>query len=519
MSTTYEARLHPLGKPADMVVVRQFTLVEPQHGGWVADVAVDPPSAISRSVEQTYGMAMSSGFAPGAPVVLRLISSDSETNSAITVQTWPSMVMRVITVKTKTPGVMAYSVRLCDPLRIVAQLPIWGVFKTASAGAMVGGAITLALGGDGAATLTPTLPGMPTVTITERLREAIDEIPFSIAAGAPFAYWLADFLARLGARLEYRADKDGSVTLTITDSVSTEEAAAMTLTDSGDPGWTSMRLVKMDNSSGALDRASMLDNVTTGDALRIGFGATVDQIIEAAHINLDEAAVRADFFRKRENAEAGAVHFVSSRPVLHPWSKVSFTNKTVLGTQNWQAGSVSHYFKSSAYYNLATMYKTAQSWHPVGPEDTGDIYVPAIVDDGVSTEVGKPVPRDREGRIPVRFPFLTPPAPSETTDSTETTESTDESTEATWAGPVVSLPVSEPMGGGTHGFLPAHRQGDPCRVAVRSPFYAEIIGFGYRDDQRVAESLVDATAGIVVRRDSEGWKGVVFRPNTENGAA
>ena len=82
--------------------------------------------------------------------------------------------------------------------------------------------------------------------------------------------------------------------------------------------------------------------------------------------------------------------------------------------------------------------------------------------------------------------------------------------------PRIPLPIIEPMAGGLHGFLPAHRHGDVCRVAVYSPLSAEIVGFQYRSDRRINADIVDATAGFVVEHDMQNaWSGIVFRPTQQ----
>lgn len=78
------------------------------------------------------------------------------------------------------------------------------------------------------------------------------------------------------------------------------------------------------------------------------------------------------------------------------------------------------------------------------------------------------------------------------------------------------LPVVQPMAGGLHGFVPAHRQGDACRVAVHGPFSAEVIGFQYREDRPINAQIEGATAGLVVEHDTgHAWSGIVFRPTED----
>ncbi len=82
--------------------------------------------------------------------------------------------------------------------------------------------------------------------------------------------------------------------------------------------------------------------------------------------------------------------------------------------------------------------------------------------------------------------------------------------------PRLPLTIIQPMAGGLHGFIPSHRQGDACRVAVHDPFWAEVVGFQYREDRQISSLVSGATAGIVVEHNFEqAWSGVVFRPSKD----
>ena len=79
--------------------------------------------------------------------------------------------------------------------------------------------------------------------------------------------------------------------------------------------------------------------------------------------------------------------------------------------------------------------------------------------------------------------------------------------------PRIPLTIIEPMAGSMHGFIPAHRHGDICRVAIHHPLYAEIAGFQYRSNRQINAQIVGATAGLVVEHDANAaWSGLVFRP-------
>ena len=76
----------------------------------------------------------------------------------------------------------------------------------------------------------------------------------------------------------------------------------------------------------------------------------------------------------------------------------------------------------------------------------------------------------------------------------------------------IPLTVIEPMAGKSHGFITSHRQGDICRVAVYSPLWAEIVGFQYRQSQRINAYVLEAEAGMVVEHNhSNNLSGFVFQ--------
>ena len=527
MTVPYIARLHPLGDAKALTPVRAFTVVESRGEGWVAEAIVDPPSTVTSSIEATFWNALSMGLKPGKSVVLRLITvgtdaptipgAQGQATPTEIVRTWPSIVMRTSTIRGRTPTVPAYAVRLCDPVTMLASEQIWGTFTEISPGRIVGGALTLSWGGDGVGTLTPVLPGMPSVVIKERLRTGIAQVPFAIAGGARLGQWLRRFLARLGARIELIGYTNEKVELTVTDSPPEGTVHKFTLDGSTEPSGTNVRIAHIGSFARPPIRGSVLDNPTTGDARPIGVNGGVDRVIEGAQINFTEAAFRAQFSWKTELLDMMTPSIVSAQPKIHPGARLRFGNQSFSGTKNWQAGDTVHWFADGIYRNLVQIHKDGMAWRPPIPEDAGGVVFSAVVDDG-SSAAGSPVARDRLGRIPVRFSFLAAPTRSTASDpNADPGGGGTGSTTQTWAGPPVSLPIVELMGGGTHSFLRGHRQGDPCRVSVQSPIFAEIIGFSYREDQRVGAELVDATAGIVVRQDTEGWSGLIFRPNEDPG--
>ncbi len=82
--------------------------------------------------------------------------------------------------------------------------------------------------------------------------------------------------------------------------------------------------------------------------------------------------------------------------------------------------------------------------------------------------------------------------------------------------PRIPLTLVEPMASALHGFTPAHRHGDICRVVVHNPLWAEILGFQYREDRRLTPGTYIQTAGLLAEHDQAyGWSGIMFTKSTQ----
>ena len=113
----------------------------------------------------------------------------------------------------------ACNVSLVDPVSFLADQPIWGAYRSMSAGEMIGGALSLAAGGDGKPSLSPVLPQLPPVWIVEGYRDDLKTVPYAIATGQALGDWLAEFLATLGLRAELSGLESGTLILALLDSV------------------------------------------------------------------------------------------------------------------------------------------------------------------------------------------------------------------------------------------------------------------------------------------------------------
>ena len=103
------------------------------------------------------------------------------------------------------------------PCHLPGSRPIWGAYRAESIGRIVGGALSLAAGGDGKPTLEPILPGLPPVQIVEGCREDLDMLPYAVAAGQTLGEWLRDLLGLLGVRVEMLCTTENKVAVILTD--------------------------------------------------------------------------------------------------------------------------------------------------------------------------------------------------------------------------------------------------------------------------------------------------------------
>ena len=529
--------------PADddlIVPVESFSVSEMRGAGWFGIARLDLGASDTPFVSSAAALRTVIDFrlVPGKPIVLRLVMA-GDTRAGAPVRNWPSMIMRVVSVPRgkSDDGGLDCRVELCDPLSYCRERPVWGVFKSCSPGQMVGGALSLAVGGNGDPTREPVLPGMPVVRIYEHVRTELREIPYAIAAGEPLRSWLDRILGTLGVRMEFLGHEGEQVGICLRDTAPSASEAnenqspiEMIVDGNAEPGATTLSIVHMQLNALAKKRSALFDSPSQGAVTRIGSeGGSVEAVIRAAEIDVAEAGLRIGFARESAVLATERLWAKSANPGMLPGRLVDFVSSsangpgtgsaTVLGASRWQLGDVKHLHVRGKYGNIVAMEKAGTAWRPPVPRDSSPVAVSGIVDDGVSPE-GDSVPRDNIGRIPVTLSFLprsdedrTPPAGSDQTPPADP----DQTPPADPGDPVspISLPVIGLMAGDTHGFVTAHRQGDHCRVLVFNPLYAEVHGFGYGDDRRVAKKVSDASAGLIVRHGEGSWRGIVFRPQED----
>ena len=535
--TQFSAVLETPWRPGLVLPILTLMLNEGRGGGWSGTIHINPRLA---SLEDALQTLMVDGLVPGTAATVKLVIAGTTGHTGTAVRVWPSVVTSVnctTSSDVNSPDALCI-VTFRDPVTYLRNRPIWAAFGDCPVGDMLGGALSVAAGGDGKPTRTPILPGLPMVQIEDNLREELAEIPYAIAVGEPFGYWLNRVLGRLGARFEVLGEPTGVLKVSVLDAVPTETVlnrdggVDMTFDPALPASATNLTLTGLDVSSGMLRRGGMLDNPAGGGARRFGAPGALESVSVASETSLQEAEHRAGFRQTNRRLAQVRTTITSCQPGLLPGRVVNLATPvdlsggsdsgttdvaeskptgflSILGARRWQVIDVAHLYLQGRYWNQASFEKIGLAWRPGLPDEQGAAIVSGVVDDG-SAEAGALIERDRMGRIPIRFPFVVAVGAQGVGEPSATTEALD----VPWP-PCIPLSPIGPGAGNLHGFVSDHRQGDWCRVAVINPLYAEIVGFCHRDDRYLSDRVRDVTAGIVVREGEDQWRGLVFRPDED----
>ena len=563
VDTLYRAVLQVARLPGVVVPALTVMVEERRGGGWTGAARVNPRLA---SAEAAFDTLLRDGLVPGSAVLVSLVLSVGSRYEGVVVRSWPSVVTSVSTRwwHSENSNREAFAgITFRDPLSYLRSRTIWATYANCSLGEILGGALSSAAGGDGRPTRAPVLPGMSAVHIGETLRDGIGEVPYAIAAGEPMGYWLSGIFGRLGVRPEMRGDATGRLVIDLHDGTPSESRVNgdggvwMTVNPRAVPSATNLVLDATGTGPGLPARGALLDDPASGGVKRFGRPGPVDTVVAADGTDAAEAEKRATFGRARVGLSRVRVSMKSRQPGLLPGRVVRigipphllFGGRyqgwadgyvTLFGANEWQVADVSHLYSHGGYWNTAEFEKIGAGWRPAVPPEESVKFVSGVVDDGES-DSGVPIERDRLGRIPVKLPFFfeargaearapeagapeagapeagapeagAPEAGAPEADAPEA--GAPEAGDVPWPPTLLLAPV-QPVAGNAHGFVRDHRQGDWCRVAVVNPFYAEIVGFGWRDDRYLSARVSDATMGMVVRQGPEEWRGMLFRPNED----
>ena len=350
---------------------------------------------------------------PGLPATLHLeiYDPDDSDGPGTGVRIWPSMLTAVSPVRTTDLQTATCHVGLVDPVTFLANRPVWGAYRGESVGRMVGGALSIAAGGDGKPSLEPMLPGLPAVTIVEDCRDDLMELPYSIAAGETLGAWLRLVTGQLGLRIEMSGTAEGGVRVRLSDRVpggSTPLDMALPASEGGGetPEVDSARLAITGLTVRPIEpaRATVLDDPSRGGFRLTSLGA-VGQVCTGVEVSLDEAALRGSFAMEMSRAESLVMDATSRHPLWRPGRLVTL-NEAFLTVDTWQVGRVRHRVVGNVYSNTGKLLQGDRTWHPPQAVRRAPRIVSARVDGGRDFLHNEPVPRDELGRIPVKFVFV-----------------------------------------------------------------------------------------------------------------
>ena len=422
MTARYRVRLRNLGAPDRSVGVAVFGLEEGYSIGWggTAVVVARTPLEARLTAGGMMSAVMASGMTTGAAVEVDLVLR-SELLSDPTVRTWPCVVngLQPYEVDETTT---ACNVDIVDPIGFLADRPVWGAYRAASAGEMIGGVLSLAAGGDGKPTLSPVLPRLPVVRIVEGFRDRLKKLPYAIVPGRTLGDWLADFLALLGLRAELLGLGNGTLAMYLLDSeprgnpltmrvVSHEEVGSP---DSGPVSGSYGPILIRGHSGfpGTPLRGGILDDPSMGSPRPLVALGPVGTVVTGSELDVDEAAGRIYRSVRGTYAEMLMLAAISRQPRFRPGTLVRLSRPTH-GLEDWQVLSAVHLVRDGIYDNDVNLIRGDIPWHPELPLHRPPAFVTGVVDGGSDFDPHQPVPRDRLGRIKVVFPFTPTPVGQE----------------------------------------------------------------------------------------------------------
>ena len=347
---------------------------------------------------------------------LRVEAEGNETLHNRTIRTWPCMVSQMVPLDSEDDTRAICRIQLVDPLGYLASREIWGAFRDVSAAELVGGAIALAAGADAGPTTEVATAWLPRIRVRGRHRDALDVIPYAIASGETLGEWLARVLGMLGLRAELFAEDGGDTqVMYLTDALAHRgsfemhvERDGVELSDDeqGHDGGISIR--SRVAFPGNPLRGALLDDPTQGTPRVLAGYGPVGHLVQAQGVDIDEVTERAWHEVRRGFCEALMVRAASGHPGIEPGCTITL-DETINRIDRWQVASARHLVSEGAYDNDTTLLRADTAWHPPEPEPRGTVIVSAMVDHSEESLYHEPVPRDRLGRINVRFSFLPPP--------------------------------------------------------------------------------------------------------------
>lgn len=442
MAVRYSGFLSVPQKGVAVVPATSFDLQESYHYGYQANVEISVESETPLPTGSLLSAAAAKGVIPGRQVVLQLASLTEglvEDVLGSVVRSWPCVVQEMKPWRNDPSSRRIHcDIQMADPVTYLSDRQIWGSYRAVSLAEIVGGALTLAGGGDGKPTTSPVLPGFMAVIIEDNLRDDLYEVPYAIAAGETLGSFLLDIFGRLGVCMELWGTAAGGLRVKLKDNSTGVYTIAMQVIpetedtgdgasadDSGEGDSQSQNtpeskisairgyISSIQAASGEVIRGGMLDDPVRGAFRRFGnpFGG-VGMVASGPQISLEEAHRRFHYYIHHVYTNMLKVQFANRQAAFQPGRAVK-TDRKVLDVDEWQVCYVYHRIRADSYNNVALLVRADAPWRLPLPAMRSPVFVPAVVNGGDDAIVHEPVLRDRMGRIPISFPFLATPLANE----------------------------------------------------------------------------------------------------------
>ncbi len=440
MAVRYSGFLSVPQKEVAVIPATSFDVQESYHYGWQARVEVSVESELPIPAGSLLSALAAKGVVPGRQAIVQLATlteDEEEEHLGVVVRSWPSVVQELQPWREdETSRKITCGIQMADLISHLSDRPIWGAYRAVSLAEIVGGALTLAGGGDGQPTTTPFLPGYLPVFIEDTVRADLHEIPYVVAAGETLGSWLLDLLGRLGVCMELWGIPSGGLRIKLKDNATGVHPIAMQVipeipdesqsaeaevetesTGSATPqaqisavrGYVS----SIQASSGEIIRGGLLDDPVQGAFRRFGnpFGS-VGMVTSGPQISFEEADRRFNHGIDHVYVNMLKLQFATRQPGVQPGRRVTMDH-TVLNIDEWQVSFAYHRLRGDSYSNVGLLLRADTPWRPPMPAMRSPVIVPGIVNGGDDLYLNEPVERDRLGRIPISFPFLATPLSNE----------------------------------------------------------------------------------------------------------
>lgn len=389
--------------------IANLTLSEDFNAGWRGQVKLGIVHAGSSS-SQYVATLMANGVTPGKQATVEIVlmeqGDDDQGETGHLLRRWSVMVGAMKPLNFEDENWVGCSIDILDPVSFLADRPIWGAYRACSIAEIIGGAISMAAGGDGKPTLWPAMAGLPTVSISPRYRNSLEWVEYAIAAGQSLGDWLAEIAGLVGFRIELWGVEGGEVVVVVTDAPPGGTVIPAYVAGLHVPaaGKTAIELTGLAGKPPQPLRVAVLDDVTQGRFPRVPLEGSVGRVVSATGLDIDEVGTRVVTAARGRAAEQLALTAQSTQPGIQI-GRILELPETIWDVSAWQVAGVRHSLEGEAYANSMTLYDAANGWCPAAPPNGPDIIVPGEVDAGDVVEANAPVARDRMGRIPVSLAF------------------------------------------------------------------------------------------------------------------